>query len=361
MDFTLDSLLNSLEAQAGITKQASDDEKSKEDKKEEKAEKEEGDALAKARAELNKADEAHKEEKEAEKKSEKEQTKEAQDKGAALAQEILQKVAGLKIETPDSTKETDMTKQAELAGKALADALLVKLASAGDQNTTNGVTPGVVPLKQVVDSAQIISEDDAKIKPTPGTDGLGNGGSVNQIFDAIIADAQSQGAASYDQVHGQGIAAHEGTAFQHATPNQLPHAEVEKAAAVAALVETGFDFDSAVSMVKEAEAQIQREEAQQVKQAALAQLMAKGVDFDSAVNMVKEAGALVPVKAGMGVGKKLAIGAAAAGAAGLAGYGAKKALETEKKAAFDALVAGGVDFADAAALVASKAKELYGA
>lgn len=47
-----------------------------------------------------------------------------------------------------------------------------------------------------------------------------------------------------------------------------------------------------------------------------------------------------------------------AGAAGLAG--GAYALTREKKAAFDALVEGGVDFDTAAILVAEKARELYG-
>ena len=193
-----------------------------------------------------------------------------------------------------------MNKQASIAGKALADALLEKLANVGDHITDNGIDPTAVPNKSQRDQAAMVAEHDAIINPTPTKDGAGNGGgTVNQIFDAIVADAMGHGAAGYEQVHQTGITGAEGAITASGAPNQaaMQHMgsavseEVEKVAAVTALVDAGFDFNAAVNMVKQAEAEINFEQDQHTKQAAVASLMDRGVDFDSAVALVKQANA----------------------------------------------------------------------
>lgn len=251
MNLTLDSLVASMEKQAGIVASPTADQ--------------EGQTKQASVASVNPSDD-----------------------GAALADAVMQKVAGLQS---TSTKETNsMNKQASVAGKALADALLVKLANAGDVITQNGIPGGVVPNKNQVDVAQTVAEQDGTIKPMPTGDGQTNQGTINQIFDSIVADAMGQGAASYDQVHTTGVAGAEGAVEGHAVPNQVGEDEVEKTAAVIELVNSGYDFDSAVDMVKSAAAQIEYEEGMQVKQAALNSLLDRGVDFDTAVHMVKSAG-----------------------------------------------------------------------
>lgn len=291
-DFSLQGILDNLEKSAGLDKQAAADPEKKEKEDEENAKKE-VDKAGKA------VGEAKKDIEEAEGKNGKEQTKEAQVKGADLAKAVLEKVASLQLNQVKT--EENMNKQAAEAGKALANALLEKLASVGDMNTSNGISTGV-PNKTQVDLAAQEAEQAAIIHVQPGTDGRGNGGTVNQIFDAIVAKAMA-GAAPVDQNAAAGVAKDEGALAGQQAPHQVQTAsftvpgqekaasdEHEKAAAVSALVQEGFDFESAVNMVKEAAEEIEREEVSQVKQAALAHLIDNGMDFDSAVNLVKRLG-----------------------------------------------------------------------
>lgn len=365
----LDDIINTLSASAGLNKQASEETEKEEKKDEEKS----VDFLKKAKSEEEKAEKENgKEEKEDE------ECEEAHEKGAALAKEIAARFAA-----QTQTKENSMNKQAAAAGAAIADAILQKIAGVGDGNTENGIKPGQVPNKAQVDSATMVAEDNAKVKPLPTKDAIGNGGgSFNQIFDAIVADTLSQGAVSHDQGLGApGMAAHEGKGEERATPNQVntesaytENDEAEKVAAVQALVTEGFSFDEAVGMVKSAAEEIEREEVTQVKQATLENLIARGVDFDSAVALVKQAnfGNMAKSVGGM-VGNTVAEGAKKVGgmvarhpgaagmvAGGAIGGGVGALVAREKKAAMEALTAQGVDFATAAALVNKKSQELYG-
>ena len=202
----------------------------------------------------------------------------------------MQKVAS--ANTPTLNKEKEMNKQASIAGKALADALLEKLANIGDQTTTSGIPEGVAPNKNQIDNAGFISEQDSYIKPLPTGNGIINQGSINQIMDAIVADAASQGATNYFNNSGTNpISPAEGNVEGLAVPNQVSEAspEVEKVAAVMSLVNSGIDFDSAVSLVKEAADQIEAEEISQIKEAAMSSLLEQGVDFDLALALVKSA------------------------------------------------------------------------
>lgn len=284
-NFTLEDLL------ATIEKQASDAETegSTADKKE--------DALESRKKDSGETSEAEAEKAKAEKKEG--QEKSASEQGADLAKEILEKVAS------NNKENTKMSKQASVAGKALAYAILTKLASAGDVATENGVTAGTVPQKNIVDNALMVGQDSAKIQAVPGTDGAGNGGSVNQIFDAIVTDAMSEGATAYDQTQSSGASAGEGAAiYQGVTANGHADESQEKMAAAITLVENGFDFDSAVDLVKEAAEAIEEEEFTMAKQAAVGELIGQGFDFDTAVELVKEASKVSTV--GKYVGKPLA-------------------------------------------------------
>lgn len=272
--------------------------------------------------------------------------------GSDLAKEIMEKVASNKIE---QNKGEDMNKQASDAGKALANALLTKLAGVGDTSTSNGITPGVVPNKTQVDIATQLAEHDRSFQPTPGTDGRGNGGTINEIFDAIVADAQARTGAV---TSGQTPSAPSEGFINGQAPNQGPVDDSqEKMAAAYSLVNSGMDFDEAVELVKAASDELDFEHDEQVKQATFNELLDNGVDFDLAVAMVKQAGAMTAIKGGiatakkgMSTGKKVAIGVAGAAAAGGAAYGVSKSRE--KKAALDALMDNGVDYEDAAAYVA---------
>lgn len=312
--------------------------------------------------------------------------------GSDLAQEIMEKVAS----TKSNKGEDNMNKQASDAGKALAQALL-KQAGVGDVSTYAGMAPGAVPNKMQQDQMAQRQEHDAIFQSTPGTDGLGNGGTINQIFDSIVQDAQAHGAVD-SNLTGNNAGA-EGVAVQRMAPNQnqqigpegLDGETHEKTAAVISLVNSGYDFDDAVSMVKAASDALDADHDTFVKQAALNELLDSGVDFDYAVEMVKEASfggvatrvgrqlsvAAEKTKRGVSglvaknqgtinnvkkhVGRnQLAYGAGAVGATGAVAGGAY-ALGREKKAALDGLVDNGVDYDLAVDLVNEKSYELYGA
>jgi hypothetical protein len=205
----------------------------------------------------------------------------------------MEKAAALKLEI-----QPEMKKEAQTAGKALGEALLANLqksaaekkANTGDLTVMDGSpAPGTAADKVKIDQAATVAEGEAAIKPLPTGDGIKNTGTINEIFDAIVADALAQGAAGQEQVHSTGVSAQEGNA-ESAVPNQVKVASeqeaIEKAAAVSALVEQGVDFMEAVELVKQAAAEIEFE---MEKSAAMQALIEDGVDFDQAVELVKQA------------------------------------------------------------------------
>ena len=315
MSLTLNDLLQDLEKRASDQTEETAAEKRK--RVEEEAEAKEDRASGKLKSAEKDLEDA---------KNMEDRVKEAHLQGSALAQEIMQKVASANL--PKQKKETStMNKSAHFAGKALAQSLLTKLASAGDETTEDGIFAGQMPNKAQIDNAQMVAQHDAMIDPTPTADARGdNGGSVNQIFDAIIAKAMAQGATSADQVHGTGMAALEGVIQNRVSASPGSEAaddEVEKIAAVNSLMNSGFDMFEAVDMVKAAEQEILAEEFQQIKQAAMADLMARGVDFELAAAMVKQASvpSFLKPKGAMVGGKFVPKGALdSAKAVGLRGY-----------------------------------------
>lgn len=197
----------------------------------------------------------------------------------SIAADILQKAASFQTET----SEDNMNKsQAVLRGEALANQLLEKLASAGDVSSADGVAPGSTPNKVIVDNAAVVGEDNLRDQLQPGL-----GGTVNEIFDAVVADAASNGVV-LDET-GNPVAPLEGGA-ESGVPNQVETYESdehEKAAAVASLVNEGVDFDQAVNLVKQASEEIEAEAYEMEKIAAVNALVADGYSFEDAVATVK--------------------------------------------------------------------------
>jgi hypothetical protein len=132
-------------------------------------------------------------------------------------------------------------------GVSFEDAVeMVKEASAGDLTVMTGESAeGTVPNKTQMDATAQVAEGAASIKPMLTGDGVRNGGTVNQIFDAIVQDAVAQGATGEEQVHETGISQAEGNA-ESGVPNQV------KVAAIERMVDAGVDFDEAVEFVKQA-------------------------------------------------------------------------------------------------------------
>lgn len=217
-------------------------------------------------------------------------TKQAADAGAALAQEIMQKIAeNMNTQTPAQAAGTalgqalldTLTKQA--AEKAAAE----KQAGVGDVVSPNGVEgTGGVAQKPARDNAAMVAEADASIKPMPTGDMIRNQGTATDIYNAIVADMKAQGGQPTSAVpDGPEV---DGGAVS-AVPNQVKTAgytNIEKMAAIEALVADGADFETALEHVKAAEAYLLD---QHEKMAAVEALVADGVDFDEAADLVKQA------------------------------------------------------------------------
>lgn len=275
-----------------------------------------------------------------------------------------------------SNKETEMKKLAEL--------IMEKLAEEGAVEAM--VAEGAVPNLATQNNLQNVAQQDATTQPTPGGEGT-----VNRILTAIVENAAAQGVGTDDVPAAIGMG-------QPAAPEaEVDDAddEVEKAAAVSALVEAGLDFESAVGLVKQAETELAAEGLEIEKAAAMDELLAAGVDFDSAAALVKQAekeittknaigahlrslgrGAVEGVVGGLGgaaVGGLLGMAAGNPELGALAGYtlggsaggihGAlasqRKSLQKaydhkigeEKRAAMTELLAVGVDFDSAVDLI----------
>lgn len=197
-----------------------------------------------------------------------------------------------KAETKVETKEETMNKQATDAGKELAAAILEKLAAAQGPSSENSGPSGAVHKIQQ-DHAKDVSQDDAKVGPTPGRNGT-----FNQLFDAIVAKAKAvSNATGYDQVATGPAAGHEakdqalGTPAIPPSPDINDHAKIaeEKQEAVSLLIKAGASWEQAVELVKQASEEIEAEEMTQIKIAAVNELMESGVDFDIAVDSVRTA------------------------------------------------------------------------
>lgn len=185
-------------------------------------------------------------------------TKQAFAEGEKAAKELLSQLQG-----------NPMNKQAQLAGKDLANSILTKLAEELGQGTPAAATSP--PVNQIqAENAQMEAESAAKILPTPE-------GNVNQILEQIVQRAQAEGA-GVDNIATE----HGATGIPEETDD-----EVEKAAAVTTLVGSGYDFDTAINLVKQAAFAIAQEEDAIEKSAAINNLMAQGYDFDAAVNYVQ--------------------------------------------------------------------------
>ena len=271
-DLTLMDLMNSLNF--GMSKAAEAEECECDDDKKEKSEGKDDkeDKSDKMPEQFKKKDDKD-ESSDKDEKEEDGQTKSASELGASMAREIMEKAASMKT-TPT---------QAQSVGSTLADALLKQLqkqANAGDMTTADGVSPGAVANKPQVDNAQMTAEDDSKVKPMPTSDGLRPQGTINEIFDAMVADTLAQGAASTEQVHETGVAKQEGAVNDHAVPNQV------KVAHVTDLMNQGVDFESAVSMVKEAADKLEDD----LEKAAAVQHLVEveGLDFEKAAELIQD-------------------------------------------------------------------------
>ena len=243
-ELTLDTLLSNLGV-SGFTKSASENsEDTEKESKEEKGEKKEGKAENSNRPDPEKTDERD-------------------EKSPSQSQEA----------------EYQMNKQASInAGVALA----VQIAQ-GLQKSAS-----LVPEQQ-----QALAAEQAPIfQPNPQ-------GTKEEVAAQIVQRLQAAGAGPDDATQAVAPAAPAQTVVpaapvvpQGAPVEQSPEEEndeLQKVAAVLALVDEGLDFDNAVHLVKQAEAQIYEENKGLMKQAALHELMASGYPFEDASELIKQA------------------------------------------------------------------------
>ena len=151
----------------------------------------------------------------------------------------------------------------------------------------------------------LINETSAMVGMSSAGQLQNNMGNPNQVLQNAIANALANGAVHPDQldlnVMNQGadggnthipLQDMAGNYDLNAVgANQMVADQIEKVAAVATLVDSGYDFDHAVAMVKQAEQEILAEEDMQIKQAAVNTLMSQGYDVNTAVALIKQASA----------------------------------------------------------------------
>ena len=240
-DLTLDTLMANLGIE-GFTKSASEQKPEDEEKGKKSAE-----ADKSNRPDPDKKDEDEGKEKPNESKSEAPMTKEASiQAGIALALQITQ----------------GMQKQAALVPEeqqAIADAQAPAF-QPNPQGTKEEVAAQVIQRLQAAGA----TPDDQTQAAAPAT--------PKPVVPEAAATAQ--------------VAVATG---EVATSEPEESEELQKVAAVLALVDEGVDFDNAVAMVKQAEYAIDAENQGLMKQAAMQELMASGHSFDDAAVLIKQA------------------------------------------------------------------------
>ena len=231
--------------------------------------------------------------------------------------------AGLNTESP-------LEKQASVIQKPVvtttaATELEAHLTKQAQEETPNMTTPSqqgqqialnvLELIKRANDTGMVggnnlINETSAMVGMSSAGQLQDNMGNPNQVLQNAIANALANGAVHPDQldlnVMNQGadggnthipLQDMAGNYDLNAVgANQVATDQIEKVAAVATLVDSGYDFDHAVAMVKQAEQEILAEEDMQIKQAAVNTLMNQGYDVNTAVALIKQASAWDSVK-----------------------------------------------------------------
>lgn len=241
--------------------------------------------------------------------------------------------AGLNTESP-------LEKQASVIQKPVvtttaATELEAHLTKQAQEETPNMTTPSqqgqqialnvLELIKRANDTGMVggnnlINETSAMVGMSSAGQLQDNMGNPNQVLQNAIANALANGAVHPDQldlnVMNQGadggnthipLQDMAGNYDLNAVgANQMAADQIEKVAAVATLIDNGYDFNQAVEMVKQAEMEILADEDMQIKQAAVNTLMGQGYDVNTAVALIKQASAMDKVKAGYESAKNFA-------------------------------------------------------
>lgn len=182
-----------------------------------------------------------------------------------------------------SEESTEMNKVAQEQGKAIADAILGMLKKADEGS--NAV---------IQQTEQLVSEADSQTEMTPR-----NGKTVTETLKGIVARGSSEGAVHPDALSLGAVSGDE-TAAGPALSNSDGHSVEnvgsdldkeahEKLAAAQALMYQGYDFETAVDLVKEAAEELAAEEFEQIKLATVSSLVDEGMSIDDALVLTKQA------------------------------------------------------------------------
>lgn len=252
----------------------------------------------------------------------------------------------------------------QVKGRELADAVIGLLKQATDG------TPPIAENRVQSETTAMATQSTAGMAETPRV-----GNSMTQVLQQLVANSAANGAvdplALYQDAAGSGSEATTTVPLVNKDGKDVNATaegadDIEKIAAVAALIDGGYSFDEAFDMVKQAAAALEEEEFEQVKIAAVNQLMTEGFSIENAVALVKEAGMFSKkstatkavekageIAAGAKEGMKAHAGKIAAGAGavgGAAGYAAGRSHE-KKAAVLEFLLENGVDLAVAIGMV----------
>lgn len=178
-------------------------------------------------------------------------------------QTLLTKKASSKTEPTQTGEEKTMQKQ---AGVSLADSILAMVKQAEDNGN-----------QVIADTSKMVAEDDARDELTPR-----EGKTITETAKAIADRAAANGA----EVVGEQVAEAAAEGDAQLDGYDPEPSDIDKQAALDELLSQGFDFEEAVSLVKEAAESIT---SGLQKSAAIRDLMAEGYDFDDAAELVKQA------------------------------------------------------------------------
>lgn len=197
--------------------------------------------------------------------------------------DLLSKEASEKTST--SEEQTEMNKVASEQGKALADAIIAHLSKQAEEGSNDVIQK----------TERQVAEQDSQTEMTPR-----EGKSVTETLKAIAERGSAKGAVNPDALSDNAVTGDETqgektpmSSDEHSVATQptsdLSKEAHEKAAAVSTLVQQGYDFEDAVSLVKEASDEIEAEQYHQVKLAAVSSLVEEGMGFDDAVALTDQA------------------------------------------------------------------------
>ncbi len=183
-----------------------------------------------------------------------------------------------------SEESIDMNKEAQETGIAIADAVLGMLKEADE-----GSNAVIQQTEELVDQ----HDDATELTPREGN-------TVTETLKGIVARGAADGAVHPDKLALNAVAAEEtgknGPDLETSDDNEVENVESdlgkeahEKLAATAHLMDGGYSYEDAVSLVKEAAEEIEAEDFEQVKLATVGALVEEGLDVESALELTKEA------------------------------------------------------------------------